>query len=221
MIGVVNPNDTWTLNEHLKRVEEAAFELTPEKPWPSEQEKPDDYNENWDKNQTAATSGSDSSTKADPKPDTEDKHDHSLGAGAIAGISIGSAAVLLLAGALIYLFGRRGGQLTAARNSRELPYPHRGGSFNNGPPHAHMGTPMMGESKAMSPKVAEAWAGGPPTPGPGMMNAYAAVPHSGGQGSPQLNGGFGPRSPPMSPQHGYQYGGTMVSAMTGDTGTYL
>jgi hypothetical protein len=224
MIGVINPNDTWTLEEHLKRVEEAEFELTPEEDWPSEQEKPDDYNTTYDKNSTAPA-GTSQSDQSDDKAKTDGgDHGHNLSAGAIAGISIGSAAVLILAGGLIYLCGRRGGINNAHRKSGASFQPNTMGSFNVG----HMGTPMMVEQKALTPKMHEAWGGGPQTPG--HIHGYAAVPNgegtyrdAGGQGSPQLNGGFGPRSPPMSPQQGYGgYSGTMISSMTSnDNGTYM
>ena len=229
MIGVINPNDTWTLEEHLKRVEEAEFELRPDQDWPTEQGKPDDYNDSYDKNATDAAGASDKSDsdKGDEKPSTdEESHGRHLSAGAIAGISIGSAAFLFLAGGLIYLCGRRGGFDKAYRKSGTPSFPpNTMGSFNAG----HVGTPMMVEQKALTPKMHEAWGGGPHTPGP--MNGYAAVPNAegsyrdvSGQGSPQLNGGYGPRSPPTSPHQGYggAYAGTIVSTMTGtDTGTYM
>ncbi|KAJ9157845.1 hypothetical protein NKR23_g651 [Pleurostoma richardsiae] len=109
MIGVINPNATWTLAIQEEFVQNATFQLSPGEAFPSETA-----------SATATpTSGSTSSSDSD----SNSHHSH-LSAGAIAGIAIGAAAVLVLAGALIYLCGRRGGLDKAYRHSRvSMPPP--------------------------------------------------------------------------------------------------
>lgn len=109
MIGVVNPDPSTnqTFDAQMDYAERVQFQLAPGDPWPSETagDKPSE------------TAGSDSNTTqptSTPSPDSDDSH---LGAGAIAGIAIGSAAVLVLAAALIYICGRRGGFDKAYRKS--------------------------------------------------------------------------------------------------------
>ncbi|KAK7729263.1 hypothetical protein SLS53_009293 [Cytospora paraplurivora] len=92
MIGVINPNETETLAVQLEYAKNATTQMTPGEAMPSETAK------------ATSTSTSTPGSSAD-----SDDHNHHLSAGAIAGIAIGGAVVLLLAGVLIYLCGRRGG----------------------------------------------------------------------------------------------------------------
>lgn len=103
MIGVINPNATETYDKQLSYAEAAEFQLAPGQPWPSE---------------TASSSSSSSSSpsKTATAAVSSTSH-HSLAPGAIAGIAIGAAVVCLLAAALIYLFGRRGGMERAFRTN--------------------------------------------------------------------------------------------------------
>src|SRR6478735_10111714 len=95
-----------TIEGWLKNAEDVDMQLRPGDPWPKEGES----------TSTGATS--------EPTADNSDEDDESSGSGkkslstgAIAGIAVGGAAVLLLAGALLYLCGRRGGFDKAYRKS--------------------------------------------------------------------------------------------------------
>lgn len=97
MIGVINPNRTWSFAEQLNYAQKAEFQLAPGDPWPSE---------------GAGSGALPTATSSSASPNEQDKDDDDssgLSTGAIAGIAIGGSAVLLGAGALIYLCGRRGG----------------------------------------------------------------------------------------------------------------
>ncbi|KAF4983283.1 hypothetical protein FZEAL_1268 [Fusarium zealandicum] len=103
MMGVVNPSQNETLEDWLDKGKEVDYQLRPGEPWPKEGGSP---------SETA-------NPEDDDKSNSEDgEHGSShLSTGAIAGIAIGSAAVLILAGGLIYLCGRRGGFDKAYRKS--------------------------------------------------------------------------------------------------------
>ncbi|KAI7789004.1 hypothetical protein LA080_005108 [Diaporthe eres] len=95
MIGVINPNDTQTLDVQLAYTKNTTTQMVPGDPLPSET--------------AAGTSGA---TPTSSSSSGSGSHSHSsppLSAGAIAGISIGGAVVLLIAATLLYLCGRRGG----------------------------------------------------------------------------------------------------------------
>ncbi|KAJ4203030.1 hypothetical protein NW767_005776 [Fusarium falciforme] len=84
----------------LEKAKDVDYQLRPGEPWPTE-DLP---------TETASPKESD-------REDDDDDTSSNLSPGAIAGIAIGSAAVLLLAGALLYLCGRRGGFDKAYRKS--------------------------------------------------------------------------------------------------------
>lgn len=95
MIGVINPNDTQTLEVQTEYTMNTTTQMVPGDPLPSETAK----------GSSGATPTSDASSGSG-------SHSHSsapLSAGAIAGISIGGAVVILIAATLLYLCGRRGG----------------------------------------------------------------------------------------------------------------
>jgi hypothetical protein len=111
MIGVINPNSTETYDDQLAFAQNVTFQLGPGDPFPTESAIP-----------TPTPGGSSSpSSPASPAASSSSSSSSgggsSLSAGAIAGIAIGSAAVLLLAAVLIYLCGRRGGFDKAYRKS--------------------------------------------------------------------------------------------------------
>lgn len=81
-----------TLKVQKEFAANATFQLNPGEPLPSE---------------TSSTKPSQSSTPGSGSGSDSHSHGSSLSAGAIAGIAIGGAAVLILAGALLYLCGRR------------------------------------------------------------------------------------------------------------------
>ncbi|KAJ4421390.1 hypothetical protein N0V82_003771 [Gnomoniopsis sp. IMI 355080] len=92
MVGVINPNATFTYDIQLAYAENATYQMTPGEAFPSE---------------TASSTSASSTTGASSSTSTS-SGSH-LGGGAIAGITIGSAAVAVLAAALLYMCGRRGG----------------------------------------------------------------------------------------------------------------
>lgn len=94
MIGVINPNPktNQTLKRQLEIAQNVTFQLAPGDPFPTE---------------TASANPSSSGG------------DHHLSGGAIAGIVIGGAAVLVLAGGLIYLCGWKYGKGTARPTSTQ------------------------------------------------------------------------------------------------------
>ncbi|KAL2258146.1 hypothetical protein VTK26DRAFT_8672 [Humicola hyalothermophila] len=187
MIGVINANETQTLDEQLKVAETVGYQLAPGDPFPSEGPAPDD------------------------KDDSEDSDSGSSGlsAGAIAGIAIGSAAVLIIAGTLIYLCGRRGGFDKAYRKSALLPFAKANGAGGGGAGGGNGGTmpsPDMVEANYANanPKspgqttVASSFAGH--DNGALLRNSVIAGP--GGQ--PPYYAGY-PPPPSVSPGPGYGY----------------
>lgn len=116
MIGVINPNATETYDIQLEYAENATFQMTPGEAFPSE---------------TGSSSGSaptSTSSSSSSSSSASSSSHHGLSTGAIAGIAIGGAAVLVLAAALVYLCGRRGGldkaynrQGRANRNTYQEP----------------------------------------------------------------------------------------------------
>lgn len=108
MLGVINPNATQTLDLQMQFALKDPLQLEPGEPFPSETLNP-------------THKASPSSTGSGAA--SNDDHDHhGLSAGAIAGIAIGGAAVLVLAGALVFLCGRRGGlDMAYRRNTQTFP----------------------------------------------------------------------------------------------------
>ncbi|CAG8980925.1 hypothetical protein HYALB_00003784 [Hymenoscyphus albidus] len=95
MVGVVNPNTTHTLDIQKQFAANASFDFSPGESFPPEVK---------DAIPGATQTGSASSSTATV---VAASHHDSLGTGAIVGIVIGTIAVLLLAGALIYVCGRQ------------------------------------------------------------------------------------------------------------------
>ncbi|KAI8715387.1 hypothetical protein NCS52_01046100 [Fusarium sp. LHS14.1] len=146
MMGVVNPSKNETLDMWLEKAKDVDYQLLPGEPWPTEDDHP---------SETA------SPKESDQEDDDEDKSSN-LSPGAIAGIAIGSAAVLLLAGALLYLCGRRGGFDKAYRKSfrgtpntpvAETQYnsPNPGSPWDVNKPLPGVVAAPFGQSPPMSP----------------------------------------------------------------------
>src|SRR5690606_501824 len=98
----------------------------------------------------------------------DSKGSSGLSAGAIAGIAIGGAAVLIIAAALIYLCGRRGGKDFAYRRGLPIPWGN-GGRAVSGQYSVGGGV----EAKAVTPMSMghQDWAPGPPSVGsPGFVS---------------------------------------------------
>lgn len=94
MIGVINPNDTQTLDVQLEYTMNTTTQMVPGDPLPSE---------------TAQATPGATSTSGASSGSSSHHSSAPLSPGAIAGISIGGAVVILIAATLLYLCGRRGG----------------------------------------------------------------------------------------------------------------
>jgi len=170
MIGVINPNSTQTFDAQLGFAKQAERQLVPGEPFPTESALP-----------KPTSSGSSSS---------DDHSSHKSGGGglstgAIAGIAIGGAAVLILAAALLYLCGRRGGFDKAYRKS-VLP-------TANNPPQ-----PQMAEGSAYPASI------NPKSPAANMTSfppdAYSSPQPSSGPFFGQSSSvGYQPVSPGLQP----------------------
>lgn len=121
MIGVINPNATFTYDIQLEYTENATYQMTPGEAFPSE---------------TGSSTSATSTSSASSGSNSSSSGSH-LGAGAIAGIAIGAAAVAILAAALLYMCGRRGGMERAFnKQSRNNVYngpPMHEGPYASGP----------------------------------------------------------------------------------------
>lgn len=119
MVGVINPTEEMNLATQKAFAANSSIQLVPGEPFPSETLSP-----------TATPTGTltpGSGQNNTPSPQPSSDSGSSLGAGAIAGIAIGAAAVLLIGAALIYWCGRRGGFETAYRKSMYPSLPPPGG----------------------------------------------------------------------------------------------
>ncbi|KAK3328865.1 hypothetical protein B0H66DRAFT_4382 [Apodospora peruviana] len=177
MIGVINPSKTETFAIQMQFAQNATFQLAPGDPWPSETAG----------EQPTETAGSDTanntaSPTATADPQSSGTH---LSAGAIAGIAIGGAAVIILAAALIYLCGRRGGFDKAYRKSVQ---PYVGAAS----PHPSQG-PMAEHQQQYVAGGIPAGAGMPKSPGQTSFSTYSVPP---GEHDPY-------RSMTTSPQNPY------------------
>jgi hypothetical protein len=122
MIGVVNPNASQTFDLQMQYALNATYQLKPGEQLPSESLSP---------THTPSATSSPTSTGS-AAANTGGDGGHGLSAGAIAGIAIGGAAVLVLAGTLLFLCGRRGGLDRAYRRSTQtfLPPPMTDHKYN-------------------------------------------------------------------------------------------
>lgn len=141
-----------TLEKWDKKADGVDYQLRPGDPWPSEA----DYTKPTDA--VSSETGSSSNVTND---NNNNNNSSGLGAGAIAGIAIGAAAVLLLGGGLLYLCGRRGGFDKAYRKS-----------FRNSGAPTYASGPGMGETPRFdSPSTAASMWNGHKQPSP--LSAYA------------------------------------------------
>lgn len=100
MVGVINPNASTSLEHQRQLAEASTFGLVPGEDWPSEGSVPSGV---------STTSATPSATSS-PPPATVTAvppSDNGLSVGAIAGIAIGGAAVLLAAGVALWFCGRQ------------------------------------------------------------------------------------------------------------------
>lgn len=158
MVGVINPNDTQTLQKQIAAAKEASYQLRPGDPIPAE-----------------ASSTLHSSATASPTS-TPTPHAHSgLSGGAIAGIVVGAVAFLVLCAALFFHVGRTKSLKDVIKDRETLKSPD--GQY----PRYHdvPFSPNM--------QYAEAGMGGVPAPAYGQHNATDGA-YYGGYAEPQGQG---------------------------------
>lgn len=138
MVGVINPRDSTPLDDFRNRAKNTSFMLQPGEQWPAESQgqPPGPGQPPPSQSQLPTTSSSSSSTTSlptitvpavAPTPTPVGNSNSQLGAGGIAGVSLGSAAVVALIGALFFVLGRRKTEGTHAGLGSEKPpsmYPH-------------------------------------------------------------------------------------------------
>ncbi|KAH6703439.1 hypothetical protein VD0002_g7338 [Verticillium dahliae] len=186
MIGVINPNSTFTLEGQQDALEGLTYQILPGEPFPGE-----------DDSRPPGTSGT-------PSPNDNDSGGASgsndgsgsggggsdLSAGAIAGIVIGGVAVLIIGAALIWFCGRRGGLDKAQRrDTYQAPPP---------PP------PPVSEANFMttpkSPGSDSRWSAAQ------WSTQHSSEPYQ-DQHSPPAMMSNSPATVGSQPAHGYGYGG--------------
>lgn len=106
MVGVINPNASTSLEHQRQLAEASTFSLVPGEDWPTEGSIPSGV---------ATTSATPSATSSSsPATGTAVPSPSALSAGAIAGVAIGGAAVLLAAGVAVWFCGRQSRRSQAA-----------------------------------------------------------------------------------------------------------
>ncbi|KKF96111.1 hypothetical protein CFO_g1551 [Ceratocystis platani] len=109
MVGIINPNssDEWSFEHYYQLAKTAPYQLLPGDDWPSESTSTATGSF---PSETSSSSSSAPSSSFDDSPGSSSSNSSSskISAGAIAGISIGSVAVVIGA-ILLYLCGRRHG----------------------------------------------------------------------------------------------------------------
>lgn len=110
MVGVINPSANETFDKQQEFAKKAPYQLAPGDPFPTETSK------------STPTPSSSSSPGGAPGPASDNGGGHHLSTGAIAGIAIGAAAVLVLGGGLIYMCGWRYARgASRPRSTQTLP----------------------------------------------------------------------------------------------------
>lgn len=94
MVGVINPNDTQTLDKQIQAASEASYQLKPGDPVPAEG------------SSSLTMTTSPTSTPTSTPNNTVTSHPHTLSGGAIAGIVVGAVAFLVICAALFFFVGR-------------------------------------------------------------------------------------------------------------------
>ena len=138
MVGVINPNDTQTLDKQIAAAKDAAFQVRPGDPIPAEG--------------TASLHASATSSPTGSPP-SNGSHGHSLSGGAIAGIAIGGIAFLAMCAALFFYVGRTKSLKEVIKHKEATMSPKVyeegfGGPQSPGYPHTSQAfSPAMGQTE--------------------------------------------------------------------------
>ncbi|TVY46964.1 putative GPI-anchored cupredoxin [Lachnellula occidentalis] len=183
MVGVVNPNSSWTFEAQFNYTQNATAEFSPLEYFPKEEAPTRTTTATGATATTSATSTSSAATTSSAH--AEHEHKSSLSGGAIAGIAIGAVAVIALVGALLYMCGRHRTVKDVLRQSQPPP-------------------PQQPSYEASSPGMAEAHYAN-------MYKSPAATAHYSGQsyGGPPATETESYRSisPPPANEHTHMMGG--------------
>ncbi|KAH6949136.1 hypothetical protein DER45DRAFT_624383 [Fusarium avenaceum] len=187
MMGVVNPSKNETLAKWLKNADNVDFQLTPGEPFPTEQGFPTSTKSAISKSTTSAIPESTTSITTGPTSNSTYRPDgNGLSGGVIAGIVIGSVAVLGIIIGVVYLCGRRGG-FNAYHQS-----------FGNHAKPGHLsGVPPVTEVEVGSPTS---------MPGYWVYKPTSPIPSSIGQSHHT--------SPPLSPLYNFHQDNGIVTPQT-------
>lgn len=182
MVGVINPNASTSLEHQRQLAEQSTFMLLPGQDWPNEGSIPSGV-------ATTSRSASPTATSAPATlTPTPAPSSHGLGGGAIAGIAIGGAAVLIAAGVAIWFCGRQSRRTTQpAAPAQEAAYPSMAGTMYAKPGHMSVVSGYTvppgyeGQYGMRSPTMGTMTTGTPVDPmlgqQPYMMNSGSASPN--------------------------------------------
>jgi len=149
MVGVINPNDTQTLDAQIQSAETADFQVAPGQPIPSEATSTTFVN--------APTATPSTSTSSAPTP-APSGGSHKLSGGAIAGIVIGAIAFLAICAALFYFVGRSKSLKEVLKRQDATVKPNQ--------PDTHQSMTTYGAGGLASPGFSQNQSSGFPSPTP-------------------------------------------------------
>ncbi|CZT45014.1 uncharacterized protein RSE6_05286 [Rhynchosporium secalis] len=122
MVGVINPNSTHTFETQYAFAHNSTLAFGPGESFPVEEDVPTKSASS--SSSTSTTSASTAAATIAPTTSPASPNSHqALSAGAIAGIAIGGAVVLLVFGALVYLCGRQRTMGELFRHNQHPPPP--------------------------------------------------------------------------------------------------
>ncbi|KAI8966287.1 hypothetical protein F5Y11DRAFT_343675 [Daldinia sp. FL1419] len=177
MVGVINPNATFTLDIQKEFVANSTFQLSPGEEFPDE---------------SSSTPGSD---KDPTSGDSSGSGGVSLSGGAIAGIAVGGVAVIAAIIALVYFCGRKGGIEKGYRRSKLM---------NTAPPEIVEANynDYGAKSTPMGSPYAPSYADPYRASSPGARSSQIGSPHNSYLGHPSP--GFPPYAPASPPFPGHE-----------------
>ncbi|KAF3059806.1 hypothetical protein GL218_05013 [Daldinia childiae] len=184
MVGVINPNKTFTLDIQKEFVANSTFQLSPGEEFP-------------DESSPSSTAGSGSNPTSTPEDSSGGSGRTSLSGGAIAGIAIGGVAVIAGIVALVYICGRKGGIEKGYRRSKLM---------NTAPPQIVEANynDYGAKSPPMGSPYAVSYVDPYRSPSPGAISSQVGSPHNSYLGHPSPGiPPYAPVSPPFPGQEQY------------------